>query len=266
MSLFTQIFCNRVALVSVFAFVFSSCCFAGCFDRCGVMSSSDVQRISVYMRDQLLALHLWLTIDPTVSALIGQLGIQLHSDRRGRRHQARGRRAGTRVQRRITILSCDVNMLPISNHERLRTLAVACSDVSSSSLNAKPNLAIPRTIRPSKPTARTLRCRSLNIHSMRNKLDDVDNLIRDHHLHILAVTETWHEHAECISIKRLRCVGYNVIEAARLRPVRSVDEDIDYINHCGIAFVSRPGILVTKLDLKFRLSTFEYMCCRVTVL
>ena len=96
---------------------------------------------------------------------------------------------------------------------------------------------------------------------MRNKLDDADNLIRDRHLHILAVIETWHEEAECISIKRLRCMGYNVIEAARPKPVRSVDEDIDYINHGSFAFVSKPGILVAKLDLNFRPSTFEYLCC-----
>ena len=60
-------------------------------------------------------------------------------------------------------------------------------------------------------------------------------------------------------------MGYNVIEAARLRPVRFVNEDIDYINYGGIAFVSKPGILVAKLDLKLRPSTFEYVCCRATL-
>ena len=65
---------------------------------------------------------------------------------------------------------------------------------------------------------------------------------------------------EYISIKRLCCMVYNVNEAARPRPVRSVDEDTDYINHDGIAFVSKQGILVAKLDLKFTPSTFEYLC------
>ena len=60
-------------------------------------------------------------------------------------------------------------------------------------------------------------------------------------------------------------MGYNVIEAVRPRLVRSVDEDIDYINHVGIAFVLKPDILVGKMDLKFMLSTFEYLCCRVTL-
>ena len=50
-----------------------------------------------------------------------------------------------------------------------------------------------------------------------------------------------------------------MIEAAKPRLVRSVDEDIVYINHGSIAFVSKPGILVAKMDLKFRPSTFEYL-------
>ena len=79
--------------------------FSGCFDSCGMISSSVVQRISVYTcghrpsgvltytRDQLLALRLGRSL--TLRFLLrSALGIQWHSGQRGRRHRARGRRAG----------------------------------------------------------------------------------------------------------------------------------------------------------------------------
>ena len=100
---------------------------------------------------------------------------------------------------------------------------------------------------------------------MRKKIDEMDNIMHDRQLHVLAVTETWHEDAECMTIKRLRCLGYNVIEAARPPPPRHVDEDINYINHGGIAIVSKLDVLVTKLNVKFKASTFEFLCCRVTL-
>ena len=87
--------------------------------------------------------------------------------------------------------------------------------------------------------------------------------MRDHQLHALADTETWHEDIECITIKRLCCQGYNLIEAARLLPPQPVDEDIDYINHGGIAIISKPGVLVARIDVKLKASTFEFLCCRL---
>ena len=47
-------------------------------------------------------------------------------------------------------------------------------------------------------------------------------------IHVLAVTETWHEHSHCITMKRLRSLGYNVIETARLLRSYVDDEDIHY--------------------------------------
>ena len=46
--------------------------------------------------------------------------------------------------------------------------------------------------------------------SIRKKINDVDDLVQDRLVHVLAVTETWHEDSDCITIKRLRSLGYNV--------------------------------------------------------
>ena len=98
---------------------------------------------------------------------------------------------------------------------------------------------------------------------MRNKLDEVDYVMREYQLHTLSITVTWHEDAECVSIKRLHSLAYHLIEAARPLQSRNKDADINYINHGGIAFVSKPGVLVAKMDLTFTASTFEFLCCRV---
>ena len=77
---------------------------------------------------------------------------------------------------------------------------------------------------------------------MQKKLNEGDNLIDNYQLHFLAVIKTWHEDAECITIKNHLCIGYNVIEAARQLLPQPVDDDIDYINHGEIAIVSKPGV------------------------
>ena len=92
------------------------------------------------------------------------------------------------------------------------------------------------------------------------KIDDVDDLMQDRHIHVLAVTETWHEDSNCITIKQLCSLGYNIIEVARLLCPHADDEDIDYINHGRIAIVSKLGVVIAKMDLKLKVSTFEYLC------
>ena len=42
-------------------------------------------------------------------------------------------------------------------------------------------------------------------------------------------------------------------------------DDLAFINHGGIAVVSRPGIRVVKLSVKVRVTTFEHLCCRATI-
>ena len=176
-----------------------------------------IERGSVYSHDHLCSFRWWPVIDPATAVTIGELGL------RGRSHRARGRRAGARVQCRIKALSRGVNSKPRHSRDPLQPQPLVASIHRTGSclfsLNSPPtarqNNMTPRTQRHTHPTVRRLKCGTFNIRSMRTKIDEVDNIMRDRQLHVLAVTETWHEDAECITIKRLRCLGFNVIEAAR---------------------------------------------------
>ena len=62
------------------------------------------------------------------------------------------------------------------------------------------------------------RCVSLatwNARSINNKVEEVKQLFDDHGLHILALTETWHESYDAFTIKRLSNMGFSIIEEAR---------------------------------------------------
>lgn len=103
----------------------------------------------------------------------------------------------------------------------------------------------------------------LNIRSVNNKTENVPNLFEEHCLNLLILTETWHEHADSVVIKRLRSMELNVIEAARnILPTTRLD-NAHFVNHGGIALVSKPGINVAKVETKMKPKTFEHLCCRV---
>ena len=42
----------------------------------------------------------------------------------------------------------------------------------------------------------------LNVQSLRNKTDAVEELVRDRSLDVLALTETWHTHSDDVSRRR----------------------------------------------------------------
>ena len=111
---------------------------------------------------------------------------------------------------------------------------------------------------------RQLRFCALNGRSVNNKNEDVKALILDRKLNLPALTETWHEDSAYTAIKRLRTLGLNVIEAARIIPDDIEVDDVDFVNYGGIAVVSKPGIRVTKMSVKLSVSTFEYVYCRIT--
>ena len=67
-----------------------------------------------------------------------------------------------------------------------------------------------------------------------------------------------HEDSDCITIKKLRSLGLNILKDIDI-------DDLAFINHGGVAVVSRPGIRVTKLSVKVRVTTFEHRCCRATI-
>lgn len=86
---------------------------------------------------------------------------------------------------------------------------------------SRPGLVYPRLQRQSNRPGRPLRAGLLNIRSVNNKTENVPDLFEEHRLNLLILTETWHEDADSVAIKRLRNMGLNVIEAARAIPTNT---------------------------------------------
>lgn len=124
-------------------------------------------------------------------------------------------------------------------------------------------LVHPKLDRHANPPNRLIRAGLLNIRSVRNKTDNVPEIFNEFNLNVLFLTETWHECADSVAIKRLRGLGLNVIEAARDLPVSENLDSTHFVNHGGIAVISRPGTVVAKVDSKFKPKSFEHLCCRV---
>ena len=60
-----------------------------------------------------------------------------------------------------------------------------------------------------------------------------------HRLHILVLTETWHEGSDCATVKKIRSLVYNLIEEARTISSTTKHDNIKFINHGGIAIILR---------------------------
>ena len=86
-----------------------------------------------------------------------------------------------------------------------------------------------------------------------------------HRLHVLALTKTWHEDSDCATVKRTRSLGYNLIEEARTIPPTNKRNNIQFVNHGGIAIISKPGTKVAKVNLMVKVSAFEHLCDRITL-
>jgi len=59
----------------------------------------------------------------------------------------------------------------------------------------------------------------LNVQSLRNKTDAVEELVRDRSLDALALIETWHTDSDDICLRLATPEGYAIAEVARPRPV-----------------------------------------------
>lgn len=87
---------------------------------------------------------------------------------------------------------------------------------------------------------------------MRNKLENIPVLFNDFHLNVLVFPETWHESSDSVAIRRLRGLGFNVVEAARALPASENLDSIHFVNHGGITVVFRPELFeFITLDNKF---------------
>ena len=105
---------------------------------------------------------------------------------------------------------------------------------------------------------------AFKIRSVNNKVHDVLEVMSTYNLHILALSETWHENLEYVTIKRLRSLGLNVIEVARPIP-EDIDANINFVNHLGLAVVTKPGVITATLNMKLNATTFAFLCFRITV-
>jgi hypothetical protein len=112
---------------------------------------------------------------------------------------------------------------------------------------------------------RQLRCATLNVRSLANKVDVVGQCWRDAGLDILGLTETWHEDADDVALRRLRSTGLQMLERARpVRPGARTD-DIFYQNHGGVVVVASAAVRLSKITAPFEPITFEHLIARVTV-
>jgi len=98
----------------------------------------------------------------------------------------------------------------------------------------------------------------LNIRSLANKLDDLLEVRRDQLIDVFFLVETWHD-GDAVSLRRLRCDGFQVID----RPRPRCHADTTSTNHGGVAAVAVAGIRLASLDLGVTPITFEVVCVRV---
>src|SRR6218665_2293324 len=201
----------------------------------------------------------------------------------GLRRRTRGHRAGlhcVRSRRSYVLTSSVPGSVPVITGNR--PLRVRVFDPESDPASVQPSSAassgIPVwvdrrptdcLIRPdlkrhaSQPT-RQLMCATLNIHSIANKVDVVSQCWRDHGLDFLGLTETWHEDADDVALRRLRSTGLQMLE--RARPVRpGARTDDIYQNYGGVAVVASSAVRLSKISAPFEPITFEHLIARVTV-
>ena len=202
----------------------------------------------------------------------------------GLRRRVRGCRAGLhsrRITRSYVLTSVAPDCPPVIIGNRLPRRAAAvitvvgsgastppsssCSDVRAASSKAKDHLVRPTLSRHACQQTRRLQCATFNVHSLANKVDVISQCWQDAGLDVLGLTETWHEDADDVSLRRLRSAGLQMLE--RARPVRpgARTNDVFYQNHGGVAVVASAAVRLTKLNVPFEPVTFEHLIARVTV-
>ena len=202
----------------------------------------------------------------------------------GLRRRTRGRRAGLHCVRSrcpYVLTSTVLGSVPVITGNRpLRHRAVShvadpasvppSSVTSSRSPVEAARHATDCLIRPALQRhvfhqTRQLRCATLNVRSLANKVDVVGQCWRDAGLDILGLTETWHEDADDVALRRLRSTGLQMLERARpVRPGARTD-DIFYQNHGGVAVIASAAVRLSKITAPFEPITFEHLIARVTV-
>ena len=123
-----------------------------------------------------------------------------------------------------------------------------------------PTVVLPGTASRRRSTAAGLGF--LNIRSLLHKTDDVLELLRDHSLDVLCLSETWHD-ADSVCIRRLRSEGYHVVERSRPRLPSTVASLVP--NHGGVAVIATAVTQLSAVAIDFLPATFEFVCVRVVL-
>ena len=97
------------------------------------------------------------------------------------------------------------------------------------------------------------------VRSLNNRTDVINQLIQDTGTDVMCLTETWHEDSDAACIRRLRTRGWQVIERARPIPTGMPTDNLNYVNHGGVAIVARAGIKIAKLKSVIEPVTFEHL-------
>ena len=105
---------------------------------------------------------------------------------------------------------------------------------------------------------------TLNVRSLNNKVDIVKQFRVDVGTDVLCPTETWHEDADAVPIRRLRCEGLQVVERARPLPTNAKLDNIGFTNHGSVAIVATNNIRVAVLPPVLSSSAFGPLCARIT--
>ena len=133
---------------------------------------------------------------------------------------------------------------------------------------------IPRPVTTIQPSAQPRQCSAsrrrstaaglgfLNIRSLLHKTDDVFELLRDHSLDVLCLSETWHD-ADSVCNRRLRSEGYHVAERSRPRPPFTVASLVP--NHGSVAVVATAGTHLSAVAIDLLPATFEFVCVCVVL-
>src|SRR6218665_1721390 len=203
----------------------------------------------------------------------------------GLKCRTRGHRAGlhcVRARRSYVLTSSALGSVPVITGNRPLRVRMAGSDADpasvppSSTTSFRLPIGVDRRatdclIRPNlqrhacHPT-RQLMCATLNIiHSIANKVDVVSQCWSDHGLDVLGLTETWHEDAGDVALRRLRHTGLQMLERARPVQPGAKTDDIFHQNHGGVAVVASSAIRLSKISAPFEPITFEHPIARVTV-
>src|SRR6218665_420144 len=78
--------------------------------------------------------------------------------------------------------------------------------------------------------------------------------VNDHGLDFLGLTETWHEDADDVALRRLRSTGLQMLERAHPVQPGAKTDDIFYQNHGGIAVVASSAVRLSNISLLYSIT------------